>query len=455
MAYSIGKIRVEKNNATITGAYTQFIDVAKVQPGDLLYAKLNEQDTILQVAQVLSNTQLRLAQLDGQVFNPSISGDNLPYGIVQNFNNTTNARLAKSLTELQAKWHRRERELTGWFASTDSTYPITTFLGEQTAIPTPTKIAELAQVAMSASSDLSTMAQAIEANKQSLATVEPRITQFDKAYPLVISASNKVTTKHDEVVTAHNDVIVKSSAVATQAKQVSNAQQVVFELKADIRQTAQMVSLDTAHSQASAAICAAAQTQTQNDMQSVNAGKTVVEQLKSDLLTLSDTLNAAMTHAQQQIASSAQQTQTQATQKQQAIESTANNAKASVEQTAKQFTRQTAAREQNTQRHAYNAMNASNQTTLALNDVRQVSISVHDDLTQVENAKSSALAASELTQRHVTSVSLDTVHNKAYAALCALGAKLLTEQNNHINAALNAALNNTLTPQQINQLFPV
>ncbi|MBD1583506.1 hypothetical protein [Pseudoalteromonas sp. S16_S37] len=455
MAYSIGTISIQQNNAIITGTNTLFERVAKAQAGDLLYFRANEQDVILQVAEVISDSQLRVATLDGQPFSPEFSKNALGYGLVQNFTATTTAKLAKGIADLQTKWHQRESQLTGWFASTDDTYPITTFLGEQNAIPTPTKIAELAHVAMNASSDMSTMAQAIEANKQSLATVEPRIAQFDKAYPLVISASNKVTTKHDEVVTAHNDVITKSSAVATQAQQVSNAQQVVFELKADIEQTAQLVELDKTHSHAAAAICTAAQAQTQSDVQSVSADKTAVEQLKSDLLTLSDTLNNSMANAQQQIASQAQQTQAQATQAQADIESAAIDAKNTVVLTANTFTKQTASTERNTQRHAFNAMNASNQAIIKHDEVIQASAHINHDLAHIAQLKDFVIDVNAAVQTSAQAVSLDALHSKANAALSALGASMLSEQNIKLNTAFNGLLNNSLTSTQINELFPI
>ncbi|NOU50276.1 hypothetical protein HG263_06935 [Pseudoalteromonas sp. JBTF-M23] len=455
MAYSIGTISIQQNNAIITGTNTLFERVAKAQVGDLLYVRANQQDMMLQVVEVQSDTQLKVALLDGQPFLPTFSANGLDYGLVQNFTATTTAKLAKGIADLQTKWHLRESQLTGWFASTDDSYSITNFLGEQTAIPTPTKIAELAQVAMNASSDLSTMAQAIEANKQSLATVEPRIVHFDKAYPLVISASNKVTTKHDEVVTAHSDVIAKSNAVATQAQQVSNAQQVVFELKADIKQTAQLVELDKTHSQAAAAICAAAQAQTQSDVQSVSADKTAVEQLKRDLLTLSDTLNNSMANAQQQIASQAQQTLAQATQAQAGIESATVDAKNAVARTANTFARQTASTEQSTQRHAFNAMSASNQALITHDKVMQASVDINHDLSHFAQLKDSVIDANAAVQISAQAVSLDALHSKANAALSALGASMLSEQNAKLNTALNGLLNNSLTSNQINELFPI
>ncbi|MBD1582510.1 hypothetical protein [Pseudoalteromonas sp. S16_S37] len=454
MAYSIGTISIQQNNAIITGTNTLFERVAKAQVGDLLYVHANAQDMILQVSQVVSDTQLRVAMLDGKPFMPTFSASGLGYGLVQNFTATTTAKLAKGIADLQTKWHQRESQLTGWFSSTDDTYPITTFLGEQNAIPTPTKIAELAQVAMTASADLANMAQTIEANKQSLATVEPRIAQFDAVYPQVISASNSVTAKHDEVVTAHATVHTHANTIAEQVQQVSAAQQVVFSLKADIEQAAQQVDLDQAHSQAAAALCTVAQSQTHSDAQTVSADKTAVEQLKSELLTLSSTLNASMANAQLQISSSAQQTQTQATQKQQAIESTASNAKASIEQTAKQFTQQTVAIEQNTQRYAYNAMAASNQCTLAVDAVTHRAAESHQTLAHAQTLANTVFTTSEQVSRHAQAAELSALHSKASMALCALSVKTLSEQNSNIATAFGAVLDNTLTTEQINQLFP-
>jgi hypothetical protein len=359
MAYSIGTISIQQHSPIITGTNTLFERVAKAQNGDLLYFRIDDQDHILQVVEVISDTQIKASMLDGTTFNPATNANNIGYGLVQNFAATTPAKLAKGIAELQAKWHRRESELTGWFASPADTYAITNFLGEATNIPTPTKIAELAQVALTASSDLENMAQEIASNKQSLASVAPRINAFDAVYPQVINANNNVITKHDEIVLTHNEVMAKVSDVHAHAEQIAAHTQTVFELKQSVTQAAEMVSLDKTHSHAAAAICTAAIAQVDED-------KTNIEQVKNDLNALGQSLSNSVASAEQAI-----------------------NAQAQVVNTA------------------------SAQT------------------------------------------SLDALHSKANAALCALSINTLVQQNTKLNTALNAALNNTLTAQQINQLFPV
>ncbi|NOU49515.1 hypothetical protein HG263_02995 [Pseudoalteromonas sp. JBTF-M23] len=214
MAYSIGKISVTKNNATITGVHTQFISVAKVQTGDLVYLRLNQQNQILQVAQVISDTQLRLALLDGQRFNPQESGSELPYGLVQNFNNSTPARLAKSLTELQTKWHRREKELTGWFQSNEATFPVTNFLGEQSEIATP---AEINRNAVK-------VAQLIEELEAMVASIAQAAQNADDAAASAsAAAASKIAAKTSENNAAASKVAAKASEDAAKASQSAAA----------------------------------------------------------------------------------------------------------------------------------------------------------------------------------------------------------------------------------------
>ncbi|OHU85536.1 MULTISPECIES: hypothetical protein [Pseudoalteromonas] len=455
MAYSIGAISIQQNSSVITGTNTLFERVAKTQIGDLLYLRANEQDTILQVTEVLSDSQLRVALLDGRPFNPTSSASGLHYGLIQNFTTTTTAKLAKGIADLQSKWHLRESQLTDWFVSSEDSHSITNFLGEQTTIPTPTKIAQLAEVAMTASADLSTMAQAIADNKQSLASVEPRITQFDERYPQVMAAQQEVLNKRNEVVLAHDEVHLKAAQVAEHTAQVATTEQTVLALQGEIEQAAQQVELDKTHSQAAAELCVVAQNQTQSDAQTVNADKAVVTQLKADMNVLNDALNVAISDAQSHIANSAAQTQAHATQTHSDIASTASSAKDDVTRTAVNFSEQIAQTEQRVQGHAFKAIKACDSSVIALDEVAHIASSVSAELAEVMDAKSVSLAASEAVQLAAQTTSLDAIHSQAYASLCALSAKQLSEQNSKLNTALNRLLNNTLSTEQINELFPI
>ncbi|MBQ4864372.1 hypothetical protein J8L98_22020 [Pseudoalteromonas sp. MMG013] len=455
MAYSIGTISIQKNSSIITGSNTLFERVAKAQNGDLLYFRISEQDHILQVFDVNSDTQIKVSLLDGTPFNPASNANNIGYGLVQNFAATTPAKLAKGIAELQAKWHRRESELTGWFTSTDDTHPITNFLGEASAIPTPTKIAELAQVAMTASSDLATMAQEIASNQQSLASVAPRINAFNAVYPQVISANNNVITKHDEIVLAHNEVMAKASDVNAHAEQIAVHKQTVFELKQGVQQAAELVSLDKTHSHAAAAICATAQAQTHTEVRQVQADKTHIEQVKNDLSVLGDSLSNAVTNAKLTINTKAHTTEQHIINVGAQVSAHADNTKADITRTAQQFDANTAKRASSTEQYAHSAIRANNNVTITHDQVVQTAQQVSDDVAQLTTLKNSATNAQQQTERHSAQTSLDALHSKASAALCALSINTLAQQNAKLNTALNAALNNTLTAQQINQLFSV
>lgn len=455
MAYSIGTISIQQHSAIITGSNTLFERVAKAQSGDLLYFRTGEQDHILQVVEVISDTQIKVSLLDGSAFNPTANNNNIGYGLVQNFTATTPAKLAKGIAELQAKWHRRESELTGWFASTDDTYAITNFLGEASAIPTPTKIAELAQVALTASNDLATIAQEIASNQQSLASVAPRINAFDAVYPQIISANNNVIAKHDEIVLTHNEVKAKASDINAQAQQIAAHKQTVFELKHSVTQAAELVSLDKTHSHAAAAICATAQAQTHADVQQVQSDKTHIAQVKNDLNTLGQSLSNSVTNAEQTINAQAHTTEQHINHVSAQIIAHADSIKAAITSTAQQFDANTAKRASSTAQHAHSAIRANNQVIMTYDQVVQTAQQVSTNVAQLTTLKNRAEDAQQQTERHSAQTSLDALHSKANAALCALSINTLAQQNAKLNTALNAALNNTLTAQQINQLFPV
>ncbi|MBQ4844931.1 hypothetical protein [Pseudoalteromonas sp. MMG005] len=458
MAYSIGTISIQKNSSIITGSNTLFERVAKAQNGDLLYFRISEQDHILQVFDVISDTQIKANLLDGTPFNPAANARNIGYGLIQNFAATTPAKLAKGIAELQAKWHRRESELTGWFTSTADTHVITNFLGEAATIPTPAKIAELAQVAMTASSDLATIAQEIAANQQSLATVAPRINAFDAIYPQVISANNNVITKHDEIVLTHNEIKAKASDVNAHAEQVAVHKQAVFELKQSVQQAAELVSLDKTHSHAAAAICATAKAQTHADVQQVQADKTAIEQVKNDLNALGDSLSSSVTNAKQTINEKAHTTEQHINHVGAQIRSYADSTKAAITRTAQQFDANTAKRASSTEQYAHNAIRANNNVTITHDQVVQIAQQVSRDLGHISTLKSKTLNAQRQTQLHNEQTSLDALHSKANAALCATAAaqtqadlqqvqvdKIAIEQVKNDLSALNESLSNTVT----------
>ncbi|MBD1582501.1 hypothetical protein [Pseudoalteromonas sp. S16_S37] len=221
MTYTVGKITLTKGSDLIKGISTRFVDIAKVKKGDLLYHKADGKDTLLHVSEVIDNTTLRLAHIDGSAYKPVHNHHQIAYGLVQDFGEGLTNELAVDLAELQRKWHKREDELTGWFASTEQQHTITNFTGEQTQVPTPEGLKNLAQVASNASEQLSQFEQDIARNAASLSQVSPKLDEFDANVDRMALAHKEVNDKHADVVTKHGQVISAASKVDTQAKQVA------------------------------------------------------------------------------------------------------------------------------------------------------------------------------------------------------------------------------------------
>ncbi|WP_105168553.1 hypothetical protein [Pseudoalteromonas sp. T1lg23B] len=221
MTYTVGKITLAKGSDLVKGTSTRFIDAAKVKKGDLLYHQADSKDTLLQVAEVIDNTTLRLSHLDGSAYKPLHNHRQIAYGLVQDFGEGLSNELAVDLADLQRKWHKREDELTGWFASDEHQHIITNFTGEQTQVPTPKGLKNLAQVATDASEQLSQFEQDIARNAASLSQVSPKLDEFDANVDRMALAHKEVSEKHLDVVKKHEQVVNAATVVDEQTKQVA------------------------------------------------------------------------------------------------------------------------------------------------------------------------------------------------------------------------------------------
>ncbi|WP_462150864.1 hypothetical protein [Pseudoalteromonas xiamenensis] len=143
MNYSIGTVTISKNSNIVKGQNTYFQLVAKAEKGNLLYLHYQGAPLWLQISEVISDVELRVVQLDGKPFLPTMTREGLGYGLIQHFTSAFPAKLAANLVEILQKWYVRESEFTGWFASEEESFTITTLLGEKKALPTPLEIKRL------------------------------------------------------------------------------------------------------------------------------------------------------------------------------------------------------------------------------------------------------------------------------------------------------------------------
>lgn len=228
MAYTEGRLALSADTSMVSGEGTYWLTDAKLKVHDLIYFELEEKSYLLTIGEVFSDTSMLLHHIDGRVFLPGHNHENVRYGAIQNFTNTINARLASDLQKVQGNWHKREREMTGWFASKADSHPVSSVLGEKVKIPTPKRILELSQIASQASEQLAGFSADIARNTESLAEVSPRIDTFDQNMLVMESMFKEVldkylvtTKKHQEVITSSEMVNTLSQQVAKQSQQVS------------------------------------------------------------------------------------------------------------------------------------------------------------------------------------------------------------------------------------------
>lgn len=216
MAYSKGSVSLNTGGNTLSGVGTTWVSDGIIS-GDLVYVELAGEGRFYLVSSVQDETTIVVTAVDGgAAFFPS-SHTGIAYGIVQMMHGATVPSIAASLAELQRKWHRREREMSEWFVSTEAAYPVTSIDGRVVQVPTPLEIGRLHGLAQQAGSDMSAIEARITAAEANLGTVEPRLDDFDTKYPDAVSKHADVTAKHADVSTKHADVGTKHAEVLASA----------------------------------------------------------------------------------------------------------------------------------------------------------------------------------------------------------------------------------------------
>ncbi|GEK08946.1 hypothetical protein [Pseudoalteromonas peptidolytica] len=458
MIHSMGTISLALNSNVIQGSNTYFQTVGKTTTGTLLIIELPQIGSqLLQVVAVVSDTELRVSKVDGTPYLSPVALQNIKYGLCKNFTHTTTAEIAKQLAELTAKWQRRETEMTGWYASDDDAYPVTDFLGTQKPVPTPAFINRLTQVASTASSDLSQMAAAIEQNKQTLATVEPRLSEFESKFTQAQAQNSNVNTKHNEVVLKHGQVsdvfnVVQNMAATVEAKhgEVSGFSESISE---QAKQVTLFVEHSSAHSKLSIEAAQAAQqfkaqcediltqTQTFGDTltQSVTDAKSAISQDKNNAIThvaeLSEQLTTRVEEAKEQIAANSSAVTTQVNQFAGMIKSSESSAKDA----------------------ANTAILKANACTIKADELTRSQVDLVNNIAQVaaqieKPAEQVSAIAKDITNDKAN-VELLKKHSAAHSAISMLALETMLSNTHNIQAAFSAALDGTLTHDQINNLF--
>ncbi|WP_339140512.1 hypothetical protein [Pseudoalteromonas galatheae] len=458
MIYSNGSISLAQGSNVIRGSNAYFLTIGKVTSGALLlYIGQGGDVKILNIIAAVSDDELRVANVDNSPFAASESFAGIKYGVFKNFTHTTTAEIAKQLAELTAKWQRRETEMTGWYASDNDTYPVTGFLGEQKQVPTPAFVNRLTQVASTASSDLSQMAVAIEQNKQTLATVEPRLSEFESKFTQSQAQNSNVNTKHNDVVLKHGQVSDVFNAVQNMSATVEAKHGEVSGFSESISEQAKQVTLfvehSSAHSKLSIEAAQAAQqfkaqcediltqTQTFGDTltQSVTDAKSAISQDKNNAIThvaeLSEQLTTRVEEAKEQIAANSSAVTTQVNQFAGMIKSSESSAKDA----------------------ANTAILKANACTIKADELTRSQVDLVNNIAQVaaqiEKPAEQVSAIAKDISNDKANVELLKKHSAAHSAISMLALETMLSNTHNIQTAFSAALNGTLTHDQINNLF--
>lgn len=460
MAYSIGTISITSNSSTITGNGTYFVQVAKAQKADLLFVHYEGQDRILQLVSVVDDLTLQVKQLDGSVFEPGSSASSLKYGLVQNFTDTVTAKLAQRVADLQTQWFTREQQMTGWFESNQDTYPVTGFLGEQVDIPTPAKIAALAQVAMEASDTLAQMATAIEQNQTTLATVAPRLTTFESQYQFVVSANNNVAQKHNEVVLKHSEVLQAKAEVAQNLNTITHNTEASYEYKSAANQSATEAKLNQEQALAAASLAVLAQSEATEAQDQSATIKGEIKTLKAEFESTSTQAVNSINTAASTVQASAQQTTAHANQTKSEISDFAQGIQLEIDDRVSSFNQSMTRFHSGIQTVEAKVLEHKNRAVVAENNVIISADKVFDsELSVLSTAVEVTATASVVTQHKNTidavaiRIHLSELHARAHSAIAVLATEQLVSINSNLNTAFGAVLAGTLTTQQINDLF--
>lgn len=138
--YKTGAISVNNGSNIVTGNGTSFLGVAGTLAGDLFSV---DGVNFYEIYQVDSNNQIRIRTIPAGLPFQQSSKSNSDYAILRNFTSSTSAEVAARVVAVQQKWHLREEEMTGWFASTDNYYNVTSINGDIISVITPAGIANL------------------------------------------------------------------------------------------------------------------------------------------------------------------------------------------------------------------------------------------------------------------------------------------------------------------------
>lgn len=138
--YKTGAISVNNGSNIVTGNGTSFLGVAGTLAGDLFSV---DGVNFYEIYQVDSNNQIRIRTIPAGLPFQQSSKLNSDYAILRNFTSSTSAEVAARVVAVQQKWHLREEEMTGWFASTDDYYNVTSINGDIISVMTPAGIANL------------------------------------------------------------------------------------------------------------------------------------------------------------------------------------------------------------------------------------------------------------------------------------------------------------------------
>ena len=132
--YKTGTISLDNDSNIVIGDGTLFQTVANAREGDLFTLDGN---TLYEIYQVDTETQLRIRNLVTGVKYQGASVSGVNYAIVRNFAASTDAQIASDVVNLQQRWHEREREMTEWFASDANYHQITDIKGDKVLVITP------------------------------------------------------------------------------------------------------------------------------------------------------------------------------------------------------------------------------------------------------------------------------------------------------------------------------
>lgn len=453
MIHSMGTISLALNSNVIQGSNTYFQTVGKTTTGTLLIIELPQIGSqLLQVVAVVSDTELRVSKVDGTPYLSPVALQNIKYGLCKNFTHTTTAEIAKQLAELTAKWQRRETEMTGWYVSDDDTYPVTGFLGEQKQVPTPAFINRLTQVASTASSDLSQMAMAIEQNKQTLATVEPRLVAFESKFTQAQAHNNNVNTKHNDVVLKHSQVSDAFNAVQNMAAAVEAQHGETQGAWQAIEAQAQQIELDVEHADAHSKLSVEAAAIAEQKASEATNVLTQTQQLSNTLTQSVSDATVTITQAKASAVQSIEQQVDELTQQVLSAKQSIDDRAREVSTQAAQFTQTIKTSEYKANSAAATAIIKANLSTLKADSASIDAEKSQESVGQVEMLVQQVHQANVGITKARQAAEFSALHCTAYSALSQLTLETQVANTANIKTAFSAVLAGTLTQSDIDKI---